>query len=330
MAARPSAPTYHAGHVTTYPSSPPLGQPATPEHRPAIWPGIVLMVGGAAVGILGIVLFFVFAVSGVLGATVLQQRTAEVNCHVGNYYIYVASGHTSSGPGFSTSRTTGTSLTPGQVHVTGPTGQSVTTFSVANDETITKDSTIFRAAVGFHAGVSGTYRVRVTAVVDGGYIVAPSLGSQFARAAGWLSLLGVGALVGIGGLIWLIVALVRRSRLKREAAARTWPPQAQWAGQYGYGPPPAPYPQGPAPYPQGPAPYPQGPAPYPQGPAPYPQGPAPYPQGPAPYPQGPAPYPQGPSPAGPAGPMPGPPPIPPPGPPPGVPGPGAPGSPPAG
>jgi hypothetical protein len=163
------------------------------------------LVVGAVCAVVGFLFFGVVGFAGLFGNHVFQAPvTISVKCHVGDYYVYqdVSSFSRSGLP----------TLTSHLVQVRGPDGTRVATWPTGGGETITEGSSSYVNTVGFHAGKPGTYRVHIAAVSPTGVIVAPSLGSQFVRAAPWLIMVGVGGLVAIAGLVVLIVFLVRRGR----------------------------------------------------------------------------------------------------------------------
>lgn len=174
---------------------------------------IALLIGGAMGGVLGLALFAVFAVGGLLDTTALKAPVhVVVACSTGTYYVYQQTGSQFSVPGFSYSHSGFPTLTPRQVHVIGPDGRPDTTWSANAAETITKGSTIYSNAVGFEAPKAGDYSVTLTPSSPTTIIIAPSLGGQFLHAVPWLILTGVGFPVGIAGLILLVRESNRRKR----------------------------------------------------------------------------------------------------------------------
>ncbi|MGA2037093.1 MAG: hypothetical protein ABSH04_05865 [Acidimicrobiales bacterium] len=185
---------------------------------PRLWPGIVLLSVGCTCAIAGFVLFIVIGFAGLIGSrTYNVPAVVTVTCHTGDYYVYQHTGSQVSAPGFSYSNSGFPTLRPNNVIVIDPDGEHVSTWSGDGSETITKGSWIYSNAVGFHASDPGEYRVQITGISSSSVIVAPSLGSEFLRAAAWLILVGVGALIVVVGGVLLIVALVRRSRAKKHA-----------------------------------------------------------------------------------------------------------------
>ena len=272
--------------VTTYPAAP--VPPLVPLRKPRLWPGFTILGVGVGLGILGFVLFGLSIASGLLNLPQYQAPvTVGINCQIGDYAVYQATGTQQSGPGISISNNDSTTIAPGQVRVTGPDGRQVTVFQGSGHETLTQGSTLYTNAVGFHASVVGRYEVRVGAVTPSAILVGPTLGSQLVRSAPWLIFSGVGLLLVILGGILAIVAGTRRGKLKRDAAAAYWAgqPQPAYPGfGYGYGQvAQAPAPCG-TPYPQ---PYPPMPPQYPPAPPQYPPAPVPSPA-PAQYPVPPA------------------------------------------
>ncbi len=213
----------------------PLPSPALPTapglpspRQPRLWPAITTLTVGAVCAFVGLMLFAVVGLAG-LGSPVDEApATVTLECHVGDYYVYQHVGSQISGPGFSYSHSGFPTLKPDQVQVRGPDGAPVATFATGPSETITKGSWIYVNTVGFRADTPGNYEVRIAAVSPPAVIVAPSLGSQFVRAAPWLILVGIGGLVGITGLVLLIVSLVRRGR-QRRVALYPWGPPNPWA-----------------------------------------------------------------------------------------------------
>jgi hypothetical protein len=252
-----------------YPIAPGPGPaPAVPNlpvpRRPRLWAPISLLVVGVAVGVAGLVLFLAVGLSGLLGATAYRTpATVAIRCQVGDYYVYQQVGSRQSGPGYSYTHTGLITLTPGDVVVAGPDGNQVATWAGNGSETITEGSVIYSDAVGFHADTAGTYRLRITQSAPSTVVVAPSLGSQFLRAAPWLAMAGGGGLLVIGGVVWLVITIVRRRRIDRpDPWSGTGPPGFVPPGQwYPYPPPPPPAATG---YPAPPAP---PPAPAPQPPS---------------------------------------------------------------
>jgi len=197
--------------VTLPAESPPA---SVAGRRPRLWPSIAMLVAGVAVGVTGVVLFVVVGLDGILGASAHPApATVAVHCQVGDYYVYQRVGTARSGTGLPVSSPG--RVTISHVSVTGPSGARVNVWVGDGSETITVGPTSYENAVGFHAVVPGVYRVRVAGVIPTSIVVAPSVGSQFLRAAPWLGLAGAGGLLAVGGAVWLIVALVHRRRVGR-------------------------------------------------------------------------------------------------------------------
>ena len=107
------------------------------------------------------------------------------------------------------------------------------TWEGTGSETITKGSQTYSSVVGFNAPAAGTYAVTVRSTAQTSVIIAPSLGSQFARGAPWLLLSGIGAIIAVAGLVLLIVKANRRTRARLQAVAAGAPwssvTQAGWS-----------------------------------------------------------------------------------------------------
>ena len=167
--------------------------------------------------------------------------------------------------------TTGLTLPPAAVTVTGPSGEVTTSrYSSSTSVTVTKGSDSYSPELTFNAPTTGSY----TVVVDdiGGttdVLVGPPpgiVGDTFIVIA---AAFGVASLIGLVGVVLFIIGLVARSRAKKAAQPPVGPggygpgpggyaPQPGYGQQPTYGQPPA----GPQPgYGQPPA----GPPPGPPG-----------------------------------------------------------------
>lgn len=179
--------------------------------RARIWPAITMLTVGVACAFAGLMLFNVVGFAG-FESPLYQAPITVARCHVGDYYLYQHIGSQVSVPGFSYSHSGSPTLKPSEVDVRGPDGSRVATFVPGSSDTITKGSWIYFGTVGFHAETPGTYEVHVSDVSPPDMIIAPSIGSQFVRAAPWLIMVAIGELVAVAGLVVLIVRAVRRGR----------------------------------------------------------------------------------------------------------------------
>ena len=204
----PYAPPSQPPSLPPQTSAPGLGIP----RQPRIWPAITALTVGAACVFGGLLLFGIVAVSGFRGDTYRAPVTFVLRCHVGDYDVYQLAASEVSGHESSATKSGLPTLTPKQVTVLGPVGAAVATFKSGGGETASIGSSIFVNTVGFHASTSGLYVVHIAAINPSEVFVAPSLGSQFLRAAPWLILVGAGGVVAIAGLVVLIISLARRGR----------------------------------------------------------------------------------------------------------------------
>jgi hypothetical protein len=200
------------------PPPPPVVLPGV--DRPPLWPWIATLVVGATCLVLGLALFFVFVLSGILNTTVYDTPVhVSLQCHAGDYLVYQNTGTSDSAPPFDVGQSGPLTITPRQVKVTGPSGNPVPTWQGTGSETITKGSQRYSSVVGFNAPAAGTYSVTVESSAPTAVIIAPSLGSQVTHGAPWLLLSGAGVVIAVVGLVLLIVNANRRSRARHQAIA---------------------------------------------------------------------------------------------------------------
>lgn len=207
---------WYPPYAVPSPSPPFPPPPAAPgsgaTRRPRIWPAITTLTVGGVCAFVGLMLFAVVGFAGFESHAYKAPVTVTLRCHVGEYYVYQHIGSQISVPGFSYSHSGFPTLRPDQVDVRGPDGARVATFTAEAADTITSGSWIYLDTVGFHARTPGNYEIHISAVSPPNVIIAPSIGSQFVRAAPWLIMVGAGGLVALIGLVVLIVSLVRRGR----------------------------------------------------------------------------------------------------------------------
>jgi hypothetical protein len=181
-----------------------------PKGRGAIITGVVLLVVGIVLGVVGIV-GVVSSMSGLISGFGAPQVTPVTISRVleggTTYAVYETptAGSRSGGDG-----SVG-SVTSSDVTVTDPSGQPVAVAGPGlMTQTYTNNARTFDAVAMFTATTTG-----VTA---------------FTRALGWVSLIGLGALAGLVGLITLIVGLVRRSSSRRAVATPSHATPVQVSG----------------------------------------------------------------------------------------------------
>lgn len=214
--------------------------------RPRLWPGLMVLGVGVVCGLVGVVMLWSGGLSALYRLPVEQApTTVTLQCAVGDYYVYQHIETQTAGPGFSSSSSGPTTLTPGEVRVSGPGGGLVATWAGSGGETIMQGSDIYASAVGFHAARVGTYRVRISAVWPRAMLIGPSLGSVFVRSLGAIGLSGIGGLISLVGLVLVIIAAILRSQSRRGRGYSTtygavYPPgyPATYPGSYppGHGP----------------------------------------------------------------------------------------------
>ncbi len=188
----------------------PASAPApTPRGKGAIVTGVVLLVLGlvaAVSGIVGVVASTAGLVAG-FGTPVSTPTTITRTLDGGTTYVVYERVAFGSGSG---SDPVLAAVSPADVTVTGPDG-GVVPISDTGDLTQTFDggTGTFAGVVSFDVPRTGSYQIAI-GTEGSEVIVAPSF-TTFARSFAWIALIGVGALLGLIGLITLIVGLVRRS-----------------------------------------------------------------------------------------------------------------------
>jgi hypothetical protein len=191
--------------------------PGAPRRKagPGVALSVTIMVAAALVGIVSAV-FFARPFFHLLTDSPRITGPQPVVLHLGkgHYEIY--------------DRDTGViRVQPSEVMVTGPDGQLVPTRDVVNDETIEQSGRAYVGAVRFDADESGNYTIAVHEIAFTDVLVARTFRDTFHQAAPWLPSTVLGGLAFLGGLVMLIVGLVRR-RSHPVAVTPYGPPPAGW------------------------------------------------------------------------------------------------------
>jgi len=148
---------------------------------------------------------------------------ASLSLNPGRYTVFERTGTSSkTGPVTATSNN-GTTVTPDDVTVTGPDGDTLATTTIGGSETITREDAVYTGAVRFRVPAAGTYRVRVDVPAGTEVVVAPALGTGFRAVLPWVAIGAISTFVLIVGSIVLAVGLVRRHSARRRVPAPAAP-----------------------------------------------------------------------------------------------------------
>jgi hypothetical protein len=171
---------------------------------PPLAVAIPLLVVGVLVAIVSVVALASAILRSVSNASTLTGPGSKtVVCRSGVYLFYTESGSNV--------------LNQGSVAVTGPGGTAVAVETETAAESVRKNGARYSGELGFTAVHSGTYVVTLSAS-GVTLVVAPSFGNSARQNLGWAAGVGLGLLATLAGLILLIVASVRRSGARKQAA----------------------------------------------------------------------------------------------------------------
>jgi hypothetical protein len=175
-----------------------------------IWPWVVVLCVGLALGAFGGGVFAVKSVRTLLGIVDdarLTPVTLTVHCETGTYLVFEEG-------------TTAQSQTvlPSDVAVTGPGGERIQTTFPSTFETRSIGGRFFQNVVSFATPVAGTYRVAIVAPGQHvAVVVAPSLGTTVQHNLVWLVVGLLGIVPFLLGVTMVIVRTVQRSRRRARA-----------------------------------------------------------------------------------------------------------------
>ncbi len=195
------------------------GAPAVPPLRGkgTLITGVVLLILGLVAVIAGIALL-----AGTAGSLLSQIGTPQTaptsftrQLDGGTTYaVYEA---TSAGTGTADDPFLG-NVQPSDITVKGPSGDVQVNGTGSTVNTVGDGTQLFAEVATFNPPTSGSYTIDI-ATTGSLVAVAPSLSSA-AKAAVWIAVIGLGALLALIGIILLIVGAVQRSssRKKQQAA----------------------------------------------------------------------------------------------------------------
>lgn len=160
---------------------------------------------------------------GLTGASYATPMSRTVGLGAGRYVIFERTGSRSGSGPVSVSEYNGLTITPAQVHVTGPGGRPVATGPLSLRQTISRGSEIFTGAVTFRAATSGSYRVQVRSASPTRVLIARDIGAAFASVAAWFIAAVAAVLALIAGVVLLIVTPRDRGERGPAACCRSTP-----------------------------------------------------------------------------------------------------------
>jgi hypothetical protein len=133
----------------------------------------------------------------------------------GRWFVFERTGSRSGPGGFNFTQNGAPDLTPDQLKVTGPDGMTLAVSAVTVNDTLTKTTSIYTAAVQFDVPSGGRYTIEIDTATAGAVVITRSLGDTFRSILAPLGVAALGGLLGATGVVLLIVGTVRRSRTHR-------------------------------------------------------------------------------------------------------------------
>lgn len=194
--------------------------PSPRQGTGAIVTGVVLLLVGIVIAVAGFVGLVSTASRLIPGLGTAHTTPAEFTQTFDAGTTYAVYETATSGSGTPDDPYLG-NVAPGDIVVTASDGSTVVvTDAPSFAQTVTSGSRTYVVVATFDPPVTTDYVVSVT--TEGStVVVAPAL-TEVTRSLAWLAPLGIGALVGLIGVIVLIAGLVRRSS-RQPAAVPGWP-----------------------------------------------------------------------------------------------------------
>jgi len=205
---------------------------------------VAVMVVSLAVGAYAWIQILPGAFDGLTKTPLTTPGSDEMHLTTGRYVVFELTGSQTNGGPITFTQNNFPVLTPGDVTVTGPSGQTVATRFLSSNQTINRNGKIYTGVIAFNIADAGQYTVTV-ARVPGEVIVTRSI----LDGQGGHLILGIAsglvfAFAAAALLIATIVVSSRRSRARRAAWSAPMPPA--YPPMPGYPPMPAYEPMPPA------------------------------------------------------------------------------------
>ncbi len=138
--------------------------------------------------------------------------TVRTHLDSGTYIVFERTGSANSFGPASVTTDHGITLDSTNVTVTDPSGNDVGVRSSVPNETITRGSDRFVAAVEFNAAHAGRYAIHIDVSQPGLVVIQHPLGDIFRKNVPWLLAIVVGGMLAVAGFVMFIVGIVRRGR----------------------------------------------------------------------------------------------------------------------
>jgi hypothetical protein len=197
---------------------------------PSLRASLVVLAVGALVAVPAFVIVAARAIPAINTPALATPGATDRHLVPGTWMIFQRTGHKVGFGGFNVSHDDAPTIEPAQVSVTGPEGNQLAVSYVTVNETITRQSEIYTAALQFHVPTAATYHVAIDTPAPGQALVARSLGETVRGVLGLAAVGFGGGVVVVVGFVLFIVGTVRRSR----AGSRQ---QATAMAGTGWGPP---------------------------------------------------------------------------------------------
>ena len=174
------------------------------------------MVAGAVLGILSIVLLVSGVVSSLMADSFPTPGSTTRSLDRGVYVVFELSRGDVTVDSAGTVIVQDTTNRRNGITVTATDGTPIEVTGLDHNESINRGSSTYSSFVEFEVVNPGEYTIEVSSAATGQAIVARSLTDGIRHRVGWVfGILGGGAMF-VAGLIWMIVALVSRSRQRSQ------------------------------------------------------------------------------------------------------------------
>jgi len=229
---------------------------------PRLMASFVVIGIGLVIGVVSVIAIAIPLVGTFTSPSYAVPGDIRVHLHHTRYIVYQHTGTRSTFGSTKDDVPAAIRMEPAALSVQASDGSAVPVEVDESSETLTRGSDVYSGALAFDAPSGGEYDLTFTNTTSTTVVIARSLSDAVRSVAVWFAVGAVGGAVMVGGVIMLIVGIVRRGRAKRAMYGGWGPPPGSGPPWSGY--PPQSYPPPPGQYP------PQWGPPGPPGPPSYP------------------------------------------------------------